>query len=134
MSFSRGFPRSPALSPNLKNRLKYIYFAYRVPIAPALLILGDEIANLATLELTEGLGPRAVPALGSLFPLAQDPIQLMRDCTWCSSSALFFGVHEHLHHDLIILSVSVSPSPPLALGAWLGSRALLLSNLAQLRT
>ena len=84
-------------------------------------------------ELTEGLGPRAVPALGSLFPLAQDPIQLMRDCTWCSSSALFFGVHEHLHHhDLIILSVS--PSPPL--WAWLGSGLsfLLLSNLAQLRT
>ena len=43
------FPSSPALSPNLRNCLKYIYFAYRVPIAPALLILGDEIANLATL-------------------------------------------------------------------------------------
>ena len=41
--------RSPALSPNLKNRLKYIVIARRVPIAPALLILGDEIANLATL-------------------------------------------------------------------------------------
>ena len=37
------------ISPNLKNRLKYISIARRVPIAPALLILGDEIANLATL-------------------------------------------------------------------------------------
>ena len=50
MHDSRGFPRSPALSPNLRNRLKLILIASRVPIAPALLILGDEIANLATLE------------------------------------------------------------------------------------
>ena len=43
------FPRSPALSPNLRNRLKLILIASRVPIAPALLILGDEIAHMATL-------------------------------------------------------------------------------------
>ena len=43
------FPRLPALSPNLRNRLKLIFIASRVPIAPALLILGDEIANLTTL-------------------------------------------------------------------------------------
>ena len=69
--------RSPALSPNLKNRLKYIFIARRVPIAPALLILGDEIANLATLS-QHGRGDSS--ALLQSLTMAIDDFHRGNDC------------------------------------------------------